>query len=106
MTEFKLNNGQPIELTRDGILIKGNYISIDGNMTILKDDKYATIMEQDNKQVKNSYVPIDDEPKIMEPNQISNERLAALETRLSTAMTEIHNLKITIKEGETSFLYY
>ncbi|MCX7579850.1 hypothetical protein D0502_10750 [Leuconostoc falkenbergense] len=43
MTEFNLTNGQAIELTKDGILIKGNHIEIDGNVTV------------------------DDEPKIMEP---------------------------------------
>lgn len=64
MTEFKLTNGQAIELTKDSILIRGNHIEIDGNITIVKDDKHATVMEQGNKQVKNSYVSIDDEPKI------------------------------------------
>jgi len=42
----------------------------------------------------------------MESNQISYGRLVALEDKLSTATTEIDNLKTTIKEGETSFLYY
>ncbi|MBK0040295.1 MULTISPECIES: hypothetical protein [unclassified Leuconostoc] len=67
MTEFNLMNGQAIELTKDGVLIKGNHIEIDGSLTIIKGDKFATVMEQGNEQVKNSYVPIDDEPKIMEP---------------------------------------
>lgn len=97
MTEFKLNNEQAIELTEDGILIRGNHIEIDGSVTILKDDKFATVMEQGNKQVKNSYVSIDDEPKIMEPDTISYGRLTALEAKLSTAITEIDKLKTTIK---------
>lgn len=97
MTEFKLNNGQGIELTKDGILIKGNHIEIDGNITIVKDDKHANIVEQDDKSIKASIVTIDDEPKIMEPNPISYGKLVALEAKLSTAITEIDKLKTTIK---------
>ena len=85
MTEFKLTNGQAIELTKDGILIKGNRIEIQNDITIVKDDKHATI------------VTIGDEPKPMEPKPISYGKLAALEAKLSTAMTEIDNLKTTIK---------
>lgn len=97
MTEFKLNNGQGIELTKDGILIKSNRIEIDGSVTILKDDKHASIVEQDDKMIKASIVTIDDEPNIMKPNPISYGKLVALEAKLSTAMTEIDNLKTTIK---------
>lgn len=97
MTEFNLMNGQTIELTKDGILIKGNRIEIEGNVTVIKGDKFATVMEQGNKQGKNSYVSIDDEPKIMEPDTISYGRLVQLEAKLSTAITEIENLKTTIK---------
>lgn len=104
MTEFNLTNGQAIELTKDGILIRGDHIEIDGNVTVIKGDKFATVMEQGNKQGKNSYVSIDDDLHIskegvftFQPEQISRERLAALEARLSTAITEIDNLKTTIK---------
>ena len=67
MTEFNLTNGQAIELTKDGILIKGNHIEIEGNVTVVKDDKHANIMEEDEEGTKISIVNIDDEPKIMEP---------------------------------------
>ncbi|MFT9082976.1 MAG: hypothetical protein ABF477_03735 [Leuconostoc pseudomesenteroides] len=97
MTEFKLTNGQAIKLTKDGILIRGNHIEIDGSVTIVKDDKHASIVEQDDKRIKASIVTIDDEPKIMEPNPISYGQLAALEAKLSTSMTEIDKLKTTIK---------
>ncbi|MDV8951198.1 hypothetical protein [Leuconostoc falkenbergense] len=97
MTEFNLTNGQAIELTKDGILIKGNHIEIDGNVTVVKDDKHASIAEYNDKGFELSVVPIDDEPKIMEPDPISYGRLAALEAKLSTAITEIDNLKTTIK---------
>ncbi|WP_273716267.1 hypothetical protein [Leuconostoc mesenteroides] len=97
MTEFKLNNGQGIELTKDGILIRGNHIKIDGNITIVKDDKHASIVEQDDKMIKASIVTIDDEPKIIEQNPISYGKLVASEAKLSTAITEIDKLKTTIK---------
>lgn len=102
MTEFNLTNGQAIELTKDGILIRGNRIEIEGNVTVIKDDKHANIMEQDDEGTKISIVNIDDEPKPiepkpMEPKPISYGRLAALEAKLSTAMTEIDKLKTTIK---------
>lgn len=67
MTEFNLTNGQAIELTKDGILIKGNHIEIDGNVTVIKDDKHASIAEYNDKGFELSVVSIDDEPKIMEP---------------------------------------
>lgn len=105
MTEFKLTNGQAIELTKDGILIKGNHIEIDGNVTILKDDKHASIVEQDDEGIKASIVTIDDEYLhvsqegvfTFQPEQISREHLVQLEARLSTAITEIDKLKTTIK---------
>ena len=124
MTEFNLTNGQGIELTKDAILIRGNHIEIDGNITIVKDDKHASIAEYNDKGFELSVVSIDDEPeasannsdeshdkhlspfeklrknnepKIIEPNSISYGRLTALEAKLSTAITEIDNLKTTIK---------
>ncbi|WP_273705102.1 hypothetical protein [Leuconostoc mesenteroides] len=105
MTEFNLTNGQAIELTKDGILIKGNRIEIDGNITIVKDDKHANIVEQDDKRIKVSIVNIDDEYLHVsqeglftsQPVKFSYERLAQLEAKLSTAITEIDNLKTTIK---------
>lgn len=124
MTEFNLTNGQAIELTKDGILIKGNHIEIDGHVTIVKDDKHASIAEHNDKGFELSVVSIDDEPeasannsdespdkhlspfeklrkndepKIIEPNPISRERLVQLECKLSTAITEIDKLKATIK---------
>ena len=105
MTEFKLNNGQAIELTKDGILIKGNRIEIDGNITIVKDDKHANIVEQDDKRIKVSIVNIDDEYLHVsqeglftsQPVRFSYERLVQLEAKLSTAITEIDKLKTTIK---------
>lgn len=62
MTEFNLTNGQAIELTKDGILIKGNRIEIDGKVIIDKDDKHITVLEEDGNKIKQSSVDIDDKP--------------------------------------------
>ena len=62
MTEFNLTNGQVIELTKDGILIRGNHIEIDGKVIIDKDDRYIAVLEQDGNKIKQSSVDIDDKP--------------------------------------------
>lgn len=105
MTEFNLTNGQAIELTKDGILIKGNRIEIQNDITIVKDDKHASIVESSNNGTNLSVVDIDDDDLYVskegtfpfQPDPIYYERLAALKAKLSTAITEIENLKTTIK---------
>ncbi|MDV3544876.1 hypothetical protein [Leuconostoc falkenbergense] len=105
MTEFKLNNGQAIKLTKDGILIKDNHIEIDGNVIIVKDDKHASIAEHNDKGFELSVVNIDSEDLYVskegaitfQPNPIYYGKLVALEAKLSTAITEIDKLKTTIK---------
>ena len=62
MTKFELSNGQEVELTKDGILIKGNDIKIEGMISIRKDDKYISVVEQDGNKIKQFSVNIDDEP--------------------------------------------
>lgn len=105
MTEFNLTNGQAIELTKYGILIKGNRIEIQNDITIVKDDKHASIVESSNNGTNLSVVDIDDDDLYVskegtftfQPDPIYYERLAALKAKLSTAITEIENLKTTIK---------
>lgn len=97
MTEFNLKNGQAIELTKDGVLIKGNNILITDKLQIVKNSKSASINQITENGQFLSVVSIDDEPKIMEPDPISYGRLAALEAKLSKAITEIDKLKATIK---------
>ena len=62
MTEFNLMNGKAIELTKDGILFKGNRIEIDSKVIIDKDDRYIAVLEQDGNKIKQSSVDIDDKP--------------------------------------------
>ncbi|MFT9390845.1 hypothetical protein [Leuconostoc pseudomesenteroides] len=105
MTEFNLTNGQAIELTKDAILIRGNRIEIDGSVTIVKDDKHASIVEQDDEGTKISIVNIDDKKLHLskegvftfQPEQIFPECLVQLEAKLSTVIAEIDKLKATIK---------
>lgn len=100
MTEFKLTNGQAIELTKDGVLIKGNRIEIQNDITIVKDDKHASIVESNHNGTNLSVVPIDDEKHDAEVPHLDpniSPRLAALEAKLSTVMAEIDKLKTTIK---------
>nr|DAO19300.1 MAG TPA: hypothetical protein [Bacteriophage sp.] len=89
MTEFNLTNGQAIELTKDGILIKGNRIEIDGKVIIDKDDKHITVLEEDGNKIKQSSVDIDD-------------KLVKTKTNLNTALIKqvIDNLLNEIEEAK------
>ena len=93
MTEFNLMNGQAIELTKDGILIKGNHIEIEGNVTIVKGTKISIV------NIDNENLHVSKEGTLFfQPDKISCERLVQLEAKLSTAITEIDKLKTTITE--------
>lgn len=107
MTEFELSNGQAIELTKDGILIKGNHIELNGNLTIVKDDKHASIVEHNQNGVNLSVVDIDDElvkTKINIDNSIVKQALeslsielhgktAAIDSELTKIIADIEKLK-------------
>lgn len=101
MTEFNLMNGQAIELTKEGILIKGDYISLEGSITIVKNRKSASINQITDKGQLLSIVPIDDEETskdktIEDVTATLNDRVSNLEAKLSKAITEIDKLKTTI----------
>lgn len=89
MTEFNLTNGQAIELTKDGILIKGNRIDINGKVIIDKDDKHITVLEEDGNKIKQSSVDIDD-------------KLVKTKINLNTALIKqvIDNLLKEIEEAK------
>lgn len=74
MTEFNLKNGQAIELTKDGVLIKGNNILITDKLQIVKNSKSASINQITENGQFLSVVSIDDEPKIMEPTTKSKSK--------------------------------
>lgn len=45
MKEYKLENGQVIEFTEEGVLIKGNAISLRGDIDIIRDNHAVSISE-------------------------------------------------------------
>ena len=45
MKEYKLENGQIIEFTKDGVLLKGNTISLRGDIDIVRANHAATVSE-------------------------------------------------------------
>ena len=99
MTKFELSNGQEVELTKDGILIKGNDIKIEGMISIRKDDKYISVVEQDGNKIKQFSVNIDDEPfktKINIDNSIVKQALESLSIELhgKTAVIDSELTKI------------
>ena len=45
MKEYKLENGQVIEFTKEGVLLRGSAISLRGDIDIIRDNHVATISE-------------------------------------------------------------
>lgn len=100
MTEFKLNNGQGIELTKDGILIKGDYISLEGSITIVKNDTTASIMEETEERVIATVVSIKDEETskdktIEDVTATLNDRVSRLEAKVTTLVRDIDSMLIS-----------
>lgn len=100
MTEFKLTNGQAIELTKDGILIKGDYISLEGSITIVKNSKSASINQSTDKFQTLSIVPINDEgtskdKTIEDVTATLNNRVFNLEAKVTTLVRNIDSKLIS-----------
>lgn len=103
MTKFELSNGQEVELTKDGILIKGNDIKIEGMISIRKNDKYISVVEQDGNKIKQSSVDINDEPVSVDNNIVKQEleslsielhgKTAAIDSELTKVIADIEKLK-------------
>lgn len=100
MTEFKLNNGQAIELTKDDISIKGDYISLEGSITIVKNSKSASINQSTDKGQTLLIIPIDDEETsknktIEDVAATLNDRVSNLETKVTTLVRDIDSKLIS-----------
>lgn len=100
MTEFKLTNGQAIELTKDGILIKGDYISLEGSITIVKNSKSASINQSTDKGQFLSIVPINNEgtskdETIEDVTATLNNRVSNLEAKVTTLVRDIDSKLIS-----------
>ncbi|MBZ1508867.1 hypothetical protein [Leuconostoc mesenteroides] len=105
MTEFNLTNGQAIKLTKDGIWIKGDYISLEGSITIVKNDTTASIMEETKERVIATVVSIKDEETskdktIEDVTATLNDRVSKLEAKVTTLVGDI-DLKLISERAKT-----
>ena len=66
MKEYKLENGQIIEFTKDGVLLKGNTISLRGDIDIIRDKHAATISEPLGDRVSNNVINLDENDAVTE----------------------------------------
>ena len=66
MKEYKLENGQIIEFTKDGVLLKGNTISLRGDIDIIRDNHAATISESLGGRGSNNVLNLDENDAMTE----------------------------------------
>ena len=66
MKEYKLENGQIIEFTKDGVLLKGNTISLRGDIDIIRDNHAATISESLGGRESNDVINLDENDAVTE----------------------------------------
>ena len=66
MKKYKLENGQIIEFTKDGGLLKGNAISLRGDIDIIRDNHAATISESLGDRGSNNVINLDENDAVTE----------------------------------------
>ena len=66
MKKYKLENGQIIEFTKDGVLLKGNAISLRGDIDIIRDNHAATISESLGDRGSNNVINLDENDAVTE----------------------------------------
>lgn len=66
MKEYKLENGQVIEFTKDGVLLKGKSISLRGDIDIIRDNNKATISESLGGRGSNNVINLDENDSVTE----------------------------------------
>ena len=66
MKEYKLGNGQVIEFTKDGVLLKGNTISLRGDIDIIRDNNAASISESLGDRGSNNVINLDENDSVTE----------------------------------------
>lgn len=66
MKKYKLENGQIIEFTKDGVLLKGNAISLRGDIDIIRDNHAATISESLGDRGSNNVINLDENNSVTE----------------------------------------
>lgn len=66
MKEYTLENGQVIEFTKEGVLLKGNTISLRGDIDIIRDNHVATISESLGDRGSNNVINLDENNSVTE----------------------------------------
>lgn len=66
MKEYKLDNGQIIEFSKDGVLLKGNTISLRGDIDIIRDNNEASISESLGDRESNNVINLDENDSVTE----------------------------------------
>lgn len=66
MKKYNLENGQIIEFTKDGVLLKGNAISLRGDIDIIRDNHAATISESLGGRESNDVLNLDENDDVTE----------------------------------------
>ena len=79
MKEYKLENGQIIEFTKDGVLLKGNTISLRGDIDIIRDNHVATISESLGDRGSNNVINLDENNSVTEYESASVYQLPGYE---------------------------
>lgn len=66
MKEYTLENGQVIEFTKKGVLLKGNTISLRGDIDIIRDNHAASISESLGDRGSNTVINLDENDAVTE----------------------------------------
>ncbi|MBD5832680.1 hypothetical protein [Weissella confusa] len=79
MKEYTLENGQVIEFTKEGVLLKGNTISLRGDIDIIRDKHAATISESLGNRGSNNVINLDENNSVTEYESASVYQLPGYE---------------------------
>lgn len=106
MKEIKLLNGTGIEVTKDGVLLKGNSISFetDGvSVVVVKEGSKFSLMQSDGKGLKTTIGDIDDEEvKVTDTTHVkTNHELEVWLRSIQSQVTSIAD-KVSKLEAKTS----
>ncbi|CUW06658.1 hypothetical protein [Leuconostoc gasicomitatum] len=106
MKEIKLLNGTGIEVTKDGVLLKGNSISFetdDVSVVVIKDGNKFSVSQSDGHGLESTIDTIDDEDvKVTDTTHVSTNR--ELEVWLSSIKSQVTSIadKVSKLEAKTS----
>lgn len=103
MKEIKLLNGTGIEVTKDGVLLKGNSISFetdDVSVVVVRDGSKFSLMQSDGKGFETTVSDIDDqEVKATDTTHVPTNH--ELEVWMSAVQSRIDRLESKLLSTET-----